>query len=120
MVFSSNAECKDQIERRSETRHPSYLSANLGGKAKSIFATIINVSNSGLGIRSAKPFNKGDTVDVFLTSKQRDRLKIKINVLACRENNGEYFLGTKIIGACEKHVKLYNEILHSHRPSIIK
>ncbi|GKT11470.1 MAG: hypothetical protein ISEC1_P0434 [Thiomicrorhabdus sp.] len=120
MIFSKCAGPSDHAERRCEVRHRTYLAANLAKKTQNNFATIVNISKSGLGIRTGKSFNKGDIVNVFLTEKRKNRISVKINVLACREENGEYFLGTKIVGGCEKHVKLYNEILHSHRPSVIK
>ena len=120
MIFSKCAGPSDQNERRCETRHIAYLAANLAKKTQNNFATIVNISKSGLGIRTGKSFNKGDIVDVFLTEKRKNRISVKVNVQACTEKNGEYFLGTKIIGGCEKHVKLYDEILYSHRPQIIK
>lgn len=120
MDTSSNTARAGHIERRSESRHKAYLAANLANKSQNVFATIVDLSKSGLGIRTSKPYDKGETLDVFVTEKRKNRVKIQINVQACHEKRGEYYLGTKIIGSSKSHSNLYNEILHSHRPKIIK
>ena len=120
MNFSCSSDSNHQVERRSETRHTAYLPANVAQKTHNSFATIINISKSGLRIRTEKPFLKGDILDVFLTAKQDNRIKIKINVQACQKENDEYFLGTKIVSASEEHALSYQEILNSHISSTIQ
>lgn len=120
MSFSGNTSSIPQVERRSEIRHTAYLPANLARKSLNSFATIINISESGLRIRTDTPFIRGDIVDVFLTSKQDNRIKIQVDVQACQKDNDEYYLGTKIISASETHALSYKEILESHKPTTIQ
>lgn len=120
MNFSQIPTSSNQIERRCEPRHRAFIHGNLANQTQNDFCTILNVSKNGLGIRSRKAFNTGEVVDVYLNSDESHRIQVQVNVLSCKHIEGEYFLGSKIVGINEKHKKHYETVLNAHRPAIIK
>ena len=120
MNLSNNKSPPDQLERRIESRHKSYLTATLSQNKKNSFATVVNLSSQGLGILAGEPFKKGDSFEVALTQMKTNRIKVRINVQTCHEKDGKYYVGTKIINVKSNKAQLYKEIVSSHRPSIIQ
>lgn len=115
MSFLSNTIQSNQHERRVEARHKTYLSAIILHENQTLFTTVVNLSKSGLGILSGRHFETDEIFEISLTKKRKYPVRVKLNVQACREMNGEYLVGTKIIEASIQHAQFYEEIVHSHR-----
>ena len=113
MSYFNNTDPYERVERRCETRHKTYLSAIVHQENKNNFATVVNLSKSGLGILSPKRYIHNETFEISLIKKQQNAITVKLNVKACREMNGKYLIGTEIINKNPKHYELYEEISRS-------
>lgn len=120
MNFASTTDLPISPERRSEKRYKAFLPITLDKQTQNDFAMIFNLSNNGLGIRSDHPINTGEQINVFLNNIEQDRIKIKVNVLCCREKNGDYFIRSNIVSINEKDSGFYKKMVNLHKPEIIK
>ncbi len=82
-------------ERRKSVRYSTHIESVLEQKEYSIYTTVINLSEQGVGFLSAKPFKSGDIVNIIFDGhgSLTDPIKLKIQVLSCREVDLEYYIG---------------------------
>ena len=99
-------------ERRKEARFTTYLESILEQEEFNIYTTVINLSERGAGFLSAKPFKKGDIVNINLSfrSPNVNPIKLKVHVLSCQEVDLEYYIGGIIISKTDEFKKFYETI----------
>jgi len=102
----------NQDERRQETRFETHLESVLEQEEYTIYTTVINLSEQGVGFLSAKPFKIGDIVNINLSFHQAniESVKFKVQVMSCREVELEYYIGGCIIGKTDEFKLFYAAI----------
>ena len=102
------------VEKRKELRHDSYLSTLINVDGNDIFATIVNFSETGFGILAGKAFDSDKPIELSLSLKHAEPVKITLDVKSCREVDCEYMIGAKVINFCEHQAALF-KTLSQHR-----
>ncbi len=96
-------------ERRKETRFSTYLASVLEQEEHSVYTTVINLSEKGVGFLSAKPFELGDIVNINFSyhNQEVEPIKLKVRVQSCNEVDFEYYIGGVIISKTEDFQDFY-------------
>ena len=111
VVFSPSEKLASKpIEKRKEVRHDSYLSTLINVDGKDIFATIVNFSETGFGILAGKPFDSDKPIELSLSLKDAEPVKVVLDVKSCREVDCEYMIGAKVIKFCEHQADLFKTL----------
>ncbi|VAW49993.1 hypothetical protein MNBD_GAMMA04-2134 [hydrothermal vent metagenome] len=99
-------------ERRQETRLETYLESVLEQKEHTIYTTVINLSEQGVGFLSARPFKKGEVVNINLSFHKQniEPITLKVRVQSCREVDLEYYIGGVIISKTDEFERFYAAI----------
>ncbi|VAW44681.1 hypothetical protein MNBD_GAMMA03-650 [hydrothermal vent metagenome] len=102
-------------ERRQFLRVPTNLESVLESKKNSIYTTVINLSEQGVGFLSAKPFKKGDTVNINFDyyNNVANPIKLKVDVRSCRKVDLEYYIGGSIANKSIKFQRFFKSITPS-------
>ncbi len=101
-------------ERRQENRFATHLESVLEQEEYTIYTTVINLSEQGVGFLSAKPFKKGDIVNINLSFYKQDiePIAMKVQVQSCREVDLEFYIGGTIINKTDEFAAFYATIPH--------
>ncbi len=101
-------------ERRQEKRLETYLESVLEQEEHSIYTTVINLSEQGVGFLSARPFKKGEIVNINLSFNKQDvePITLKIHVQSCREVDLEFYIGGIITSKTDEFERFYATIPH--------
>ncbi len=101
-------------DRRQEPRFPTRLESVLEKKEFNIYTTVINLSEKGVGFLSARPFKKGEIVNINLSfhNQNTDPIRLKVHVQSCKEVDLEYYIGGTILSKTDEFNRLYAGIPH--------
>ena len=114
MSSSNKKSSQKESERRQEPRFVTHIESFLKQKEIDIYTTIINLSENGAGFLSAKPFQKGEIVNINISFHHQISAPItfKVHVQSCQEVDLEYYIGGIIINKTDEFDKLYATIPH--------
>lgn len=84
-----------RFNTRRESRQDSCFITVIIDKNHEIPATVVNFSETGLGLVTKEPINSGTSVEVTLALKGELPVMVPAKIMSCRKADQEYMLGLK-------------------------
>ena len=90
-----------RINQRKEPRHDSFFMTMIKHQNQNIMATVVNFSETGLGLVTKEPLHSGDTIELTLALKGAQPVVVPAKIMRCLNIDKEYVVGiqTSISGA---------------------
>lgn len=109
----TNTPSQKEDERRQESRFNTHLATVLEQGEYSVYTTVINLSEQGVGFLSAKPFKKGDIVNINFDyhGQVSEPIKLKVEVLSCYDVDLEYYIGGRISNKTTEFNNFYQDAI---------
>ncbi|QCU89243.1 PilZ domain-containing protein [Thiomicrorhabdus sediminis] len=101
------------IDRRREARLPAHLPSILIQNDRTIYTTIINMSEHGIGFLSAVPLKSDDVIEINFERKSANTMipvSLKVHVHSCQEVDFEYYIGGSIAKNSLEYKKFFETI----------
>ena len=99
-----------RMERRAETRHSSHVTILVNQHDQSFSATIINFSESGLGMVVPPGFAPNEPFELELAFNQEIPLKVTLDVMSSQVIPDGFYIGAKLPESCNKYSQFFNQM----------
>ncbi|GKT12678.1 MAG: hypothetical protein ISEC1_P1657 [Thiomicrorhabdus sp.] len=106
----NQSKLSQRMERRAEQRHLSHLSILVNQHEHSLFATVVNFSESGLGMIVPNRFLPNEPFELELAINQEQPLKVLLEVRSSTVIEDGFFIGAQLPESCKKYAQFFKQM----------
>jgi len=94
--------------KRSETRQNTFCSATVKYQNQELIATVLNYSETGLGMLIGKPLAANEPIEITLSGRTDQPVTIKADIKRCYHTGNDYMLGVHTTTFDEAYVSCFD------------